>query len=50
MRRLLQKKEVTSMARGKRGRGLRKARCVRTHMAKGSTKKSARRACGVKGY
>lgn len=30
------------------GAGLRKARCVRTQMAKGKGKKAARRACGVK--
>lgn len=35
------------MARGKKGRGLRKARCVRKKMARGATKKSARRSCGV---
>lgn len=29
-------------------KGLRKARCVRRHMAKGKGKMKARRACGVK--
>lgn len=36
------------MARG--GKGLRKARCVRAHMAKGKGKQKARRACGVKSH
>lgn len=31
----------------KGSKGLRKARCVRKHMAKGQGKKKARRACGV---
>lgn len=29
-------------------KGLRKAKCVRTHMAKGQSKSKARIACGVK--
>lgn len=40
--------EFERRRRGRRGAGLRKARCVRRKMAKGLGKKSARRACGVK--
>lgn len=29
-------------------KGLRKARCVRKHMAYGSSKKNSRKTCGVK--
>jgi len=32
----------------KKTKGLRKARCVRSKMAEGKSKKKARRACGVK--
>lgn len=42
---LLEAQEVKIMARHS---GLRKARCVRAKMAKGSSKKHARSACHVK--
>ena len=36
------------MARKGSMKGLRKARCVRKHMAAGSSKTNSRKACGVK--